>query len=317
VADLAIGRLNANSLADTTAYLNKLIAYENAATSADWTERMQIVNDKYNNMASPGEELAFIHLMDWFHENVPNQYDVDHINLLEVSGTAAKQALELNLEEGQAFTLFTGHSQTSGITSEQIWTNSTFSSLNNSNPAFPFVALMTCLTGAYTSIFETSFGETIVGAQDKGAIAAFVSSGMTFPNPQDQLARALFTHIFDQSSSRIGDLILSARTDVATLGFPEFVANSYNLLGDPSLGLIGFPDGTASASTPNAAAPDGAVDSLGNEPESSNDGGGCSTVHATSNNLAAMILLLFSILLLKRHRRRVRVRIRCQPNHHC
>jgi hypothetical protein len=235
VPDIAIGRLPVTNNGQISDYLNKLTAYETAAETQPWTNKMTIINDNFNSPTETWEQ-PFIDLMNWVENptNTPADYTINHLDLINQDSTTVKNGLTDDLNNELLFLLYMGHSATTGWAAEQLLTSSSVSNLNSVAAGVPLVASMTCLTGAFTTAGITSLSEALINANGKGAIGVLASSGLTEPLGQEQFAEALLARSYTQGKP-IGLVLKDVRELLEVQGLDPDIAHSYNYLGDPAL----------------------------------------------------------------------------------
>ena len=100
---------------------------------------------------------------------------------------------------------------------------------------------MTCLTGFYAYPEAWSFPSMAEGwlrAEDKGAMAAFMSTGMTAPEGQHIMDKALFDALFTQDIRTLGEAVSSAKQVLLANGSEyEETSETFHLFGDPATTL--------------------------------------------------------------------------------
>ncbi len=317
VPDLAVGRLPVTSNAEIAAYLQKLITTESAAPSESWLKKIQILNDDYNDPTDNWED-SFVQSP----QNIINMtatmtaagaYSVNHINLIETDSTTAKNSLQDQLNDGLFWLYYTGHGAVRGWAAEQILTAATVTNeLQPNSPGFPFVSSMTCLTGSFISIYETSLAEAMINADSKGAVGMLASAGMTYPTPQATFAEELFEAFYNNSDLPIGTLIKQTRVLLETQALNDDVVKSYNLFGDPAHKLL--PDSQSSAATVTTADTsanldtDADLDSSDTTTQDNNrtsSTGGCGSIDSAAQGqpLSTLITLLIVLALFLLQRR--------------
>jgi len=105
----------------------------------------------------------------------------------------------------------------------------------------PFFVSMSCLTG-YFADPETwdfpSMTEVLLRSEGKGAVAAFMPTGMTSPEGQHILDAALFDAIFTEDIRILGPAISAAKQTLLANGAQhEEVSETFLLFGDPAMTL--------------------------------------------------------------------------------
>jgi peptidase C25-like protein len=103
------------------------------------------------------------------------------------------------------------------------------------NTTLPMFVMMSCLNGYFQDAAMDSLGESLLKAEQGGAIAVWASSGMTTPQDQTRINQQLYRLMFGSEGQGlgIGELARQAKTSVAD---PD-IRKTWVLLGDPTLRL--------------------------------------------------------------------------------
>jgi hypothetical protein len=105
----------------------------------------------------------------------------------------------------------------------------------------PFFVSMTCLAGYFAYPESWSFpslAESLLRPEGKGAVAALMPTGMTVPEGQHVLDRALFDAVFTQDIRSLGPAIAQAKQTLLANGVElGEVSGTFLLFGDPAMGL--------------------------------------------------------------------------------
>ena len=106
----------------------------------------------------------------------------------------------------------------------------------------PFLVSMSCLTGYFAypeSWLFPSLAEAMLRSEGKGAVAALMPTGMTTPEGQHVLDRALFEAIFPEDVRTLGPAISAAKQTLLANGSSEYedVSETFLLFGDPAMKL--------------------------------------------------------------------------------
>jgi hypothetical protein len=156
------------------------------------------------------------------------------------STTALNTAIKDKINHGTLIVNYSGHGYTQGWDNGHIFENSDVSDLTNSG-RLPFFVSMTCLTGffGYPEAWDyPSMAEVLVRSANKGAVGAFMSTGMTQPEAQRILDVALFDAIFKQDIRALGPAISAAKQTLLANGQVfEDVSETFLLFGDPATKL--------------------------------------------------------------------------------
>ena len=114
-------------------------------------------------------------------------------------------------------------------------TNELASGLENRD-RLPVFVMMTCLNGYFNDPVLESLAESLVTAENGGAVAAWTSTGLTVPAEQVLLNRKLYELLFTNvqtQSPALGDAIMRAKASVTDVD----IRRTWILLGDPTMKL--------------------------------------------------------------------------------
>jgi hypothetical protein len=127
------------------------------------------------------------------------------------------------------------------VTYENIFNNSDVDTLTNSG-MYPLFVGMGCLSGHFVYPEDWNFpslAEALLRAEEKGAVAALMSTGQTTTEGQHVLDTALFDAIFNQDIRVLGQAVSSAKQTLLANGgsLYEEVYETFLLFGDPAMTL--------------------------------------------------------------------------------
>ncbi|HXF06429.1 MAG TPA: C25 family cysteine peptidase [Blastocatellia bacterium] len=222
VADIPIGRLPVRTEAEVETVVAKLVAYERNLADADWRRSVLLVADA-------NEGYDFEAASERLRSLLPEQVRVETIYRGQTS--AAREKLLEALARGQWLINYMGHG------SVELWrggvlTSADAETLTNA-PRFPLVVAMTCLNGMFHDLYTESLAEALVKSSRGGAIAVWASSGLTFPDDQARLNRALIGALFDETLATVGEAVLRAKMGSEV----QDLRRSWILVGDPATRL--------------------------------------------------------------------------------
>jgi len=102
------------------------------------------------------------------------------------------------------------------------------------------VVTMTCLDGYFHHPQADCLAEELLLAEDKGALAAFAPTSELLPDEQDTLVKALFEALFASDAPTLGEAVMRAKRSLpgGGRGYEDLI-ETYTLLGDPALWLVG------------------------------------------------------------------------------
>jgi hypothetical protein len=246
VPDLYIGRIPAVSTAEATVMVDKIITYENGLNSKGWERNVLLVAD--NRLED--YEAVFEQMNEDAASLLPAGMNAPFKGYLDDYLVAGDLTAEIKgkIDEGTLMVNYSGHGST------QVWANEGI--FEHGDPSFyrqdvadlgngdklPFLVGMSCLTGyfGYPESWDfPSLAETLLRSEDKGAVAAFMPTGMTTPDGQHVLNTALFEAIFNEDIRILGPAISAAKQTLLANGSSDYeeVSETFLLFGDPAMSL--------------------------------------------------------------------------------
>lgn len=243
--DLFLGRLPVKTAAETTAMVDKIIAYE-ALAPADWQRRITFLADDPDaagNFPALSEVIAS--------QFTPAPYVAERIyyvhhpdpTLRAATITATRTAFLDAFNQGRLIINWRGHSSVSAWASEGFLTLPLVNGLNN-GARQPLMVPMTCLEGYYISPSAaggtdmSSISEALVRLPGRGAIASFAPTGLGVSTGHAFLNRGLFEALFFHGVAQLGPATTLAKLELysGTGRFRELI-DAYLLMGDPAMRL--------------------------------------------------------------------------------
>lgn len=222
VADIPIGRLPVRTAAEADTVVAKLVAYERNLSDADWTRRVLLVADA-------NEGYDFETASELLRSMLPEGIVVETI--YRGRSPTAREKLLQEIAHGAWLINYMGHG------SVELWRGGLLTSADaemlTNAPRFPLVVAMTCLNGMFHDLYTESLAEALLKSARGGAIAVWASSGLTFPDDQARLNRALIGALFDQNLATVGEAVLRAKAGSEV----QDLRRSWILLGDPATRL--------------------------------------------------------------------------------
>ena len=134
------------------------------------------------------------------------------------------------IDNGAAIVNYYGHG--GGLQWDLVFTNDDIYELNNGNK-LPFVISVTCYTAHFDN--QEIFGEIFNSIPNKGSIAFFGSSGVTFWPTTANLNQDLFEDIFNNKNYVIGKAINYSKNNQA---YGSMISVSYTHLTLPTSDLV-------------------------------------------------------------------------------
>jgi hypothetical protein len=225
IADLAIGRLAARSSEEVSTIVRKIIDYDRS----DPLESMLLVADVNNgfNFEAASTELRAL---------IPQNLRVEQIFRGQLGDTTAKNKLIDGITRGQKVVNYTGHGSVN-LWSGSLLTNEDARNLTNAE-RLPVFVMMTCLNGYFHDPALDSLAESLLKAENGGAVAAWTSTGLTGPVEQSLLNQQLYRLLFATGNApgqkmTLGDATIRAKAEVND----GDIRRTWVLLGDPTMRL--------------------------------------------------------------------------------
>jgi hypothetical protein len=248
ISDLYIGRLPAKSAAEATVMVNKIIAYEQSLNTKGWEKNVLLLADDQRdgpeyeyeaNFEIMNNEVAALlpaAMHDPFKGYLNDYFDADDLSA-EIIDQIDSGALMVNYSGHSSVQILANHR----INYENIFNNADVATLTNSG-MYPLFIGMGCLSGhfVYPENWNwTSLAEALLRAEDKGAAAVLMSTGLTTTEGQHILDTALFDAIFNQDVRLLGQAVSAAKQTLMANGDSTYeeVNETFLLFGDPAMAL--------------------------------------------------------------------------------
>lgn len=245
--DLNVGRLPANTAAEATAMVNKILAYE--GQSKPWTKQVLFVTDDLEG--GGGDFYAY---SDGIADGTA-MYNGSEVKILPADYTANKvylgktcdlsnpttsvecRAQIINkINSGSLMVSYVGHGVKTYWAAEHLYDATALSSLTNAGK-LPVMLPMTCNEGYFIDPAESSLSEIGVRMENKGAIASWAPTGFGLAPGHDYLERGLFLAVF-QDGKALGSGATAAKLYLVANAPPNTytdLIDTFLLLGDPAL----------------------------------------------------------------------------------
>lgn len=248
--DMNIGRLPANSAAEATAMVNKIIGYE-TSTSDGWHRNVLFVSDDLQGGGGNFYEFSD-GIADGYCDPptnsikcLPAPYKANKVYLgrtctLENPSVICRQQILNHLNEtGALLVSYIGHGTKTYWAEERLMDIAGLNGLTNSGK-LPVLLPMTCDEGYFIQPNEDSLGEASVRQPGVGAVASWSPTGFGLATGHDLLEKGLFLSIFHGGTNRLGAATTQSKLYLAAHAAPGQYADlidTFLLLGDPALRL--------------------------------------------------------------------------------
>ena len=222
LAEMAVGRLPVRSAREASVLAAKIVAYDQAGRPEGALFVADQSSDGYDFEVVSRELIS----------TLPDGVEAEQINRGGEDAAAVKAKLIGALNRGPQVVNYTGHANVD-LWRGGLLTSEDVGSLTNGNDLSLFV-MMTCLNAYFHDAQLDSLGESLMKAENGGAIAVWASSGMTSPGDQGGMNIEVLRRLFDQGNSlTLGEAVSRAKAAARN----GDVRRTWILLGDPTTRL--------------------------------------------------------------------------------
>lgn len=248
VMDLAIGRINTQSLTEARNVIDKIIVYETQPERGGWHNTITFVGD--DELVASGrpssQDVVHIQQSETIAEtDILGCFDIEKIYLSEfpkvlnasvggVRKPAAQEALLHQINQGTLIVNYIGHGNSSVWAHETVFEQRDNDRVQNSNRLPLFIAA-TCDWALYDNPQRQSQAEELLLAERRGAIAILSSARLVFSSGNFSFNRFFYNGLFNPggTTDRLGDAFVFARVRNRNTVNDE----KFHLYGDPTLYL--------------------------------------------------------------------------------
>lgn len=287
IPDVAVGRIPASTTDQVKVAINKILSYY-SNSSFGWQNTALLIAGEENTFHIQTDSI--VHSMLPPNLFVKRLYTSIQNPAVDVKYYGVTQNLIDYFNQGALLVNYMGHGGGAIWADNGILTNDEVTNLSNSGK-YPFVASMTCFTGAFDGQSGTPLSSTLLFAQNKGAVSVLASSGLGWLYNDFFLDGELIPAIFDSLNTDLTtgfDIILAKAQYYASYFFwPQSITmlNQYTLIGDPALKLqIAADNSTVSLDSYTTSAGQNVTGTVSHGPD-----GGTGTIQMTnlSDDVAA------------------------------
>ena len=254
--DLNIGRLPANTAAETTAMVDKILAYETVTPSQAWTRQVLLVADDLEdgggNFYALSDAIAdgYSLYKGQLRRNLPAPYvakkiylgqtcDTDNVGNTNPSVECRQQIIDSLNTPGAFMVSYIGHGTKTVWASEHLFDAAALSQLHTGGH-LPIMLPMTCNEGFFhePQVGVESLSEAEIRAPNNGAVASWAPTGFGLSTGHDYLERGLLLSMFYDRVQELGAATTAAKLYLAANAAPgafEDLIDTFLLLGDPAL----------------------------------------------------------------------------------
>jgi hypothetical protein len=223
--DLAVGRIPAQNIKQLRTMIEKIILYERQSLDDDWTARILAIAD--------GQEPGFQADAEQFLSKYTDAYQTTLFAPVFGDDQSAS-AIEAFINDGFGVISYFGHGSVGLWGKDRLLTSEQVAQL--SNPRYPIILNMTCLTGYFINPKMSSITEAFLWQADSGAVAVIAPTSLTLAADQSFLSQSFAQAQSSTTYQRLGDLFLYIQNQIPLdrVGRRE-VLLTYMLFGDPAM----------------------------------------------------------------------------------
>jgi hypothetical protein len=236
IANIPVGRLPVRTAVQANVEISKIVNFSPVAPQS----ALLVADDNTNPPYYYDFEVASDQLVNL----LPPSMTVQKVyRRLQSSNCAARANIIAAFNDGRALVNYLGHG------SVDIWAGACPDPLpDNPNHVLPefgsedaaaltngnklsFVVVEDCLNGYFQDPTLQGIAEALMNAPQGGAVAAFASSGLTFPEGPHEMSQQLYTLIYGAQPIALGDAIKTAKGATNDID----VRSTWIFFGDPSM----------------------------------------------------------------------------------
>ena len=247
--DFYIGRLSVETIDQSEAVVDKIVAYEQAPPNGDWRRRIiSVADDEVSNSGDfifrkSLDEIAKDHTrlgyetVEVFLEDVIDQVEAhpaDYAGLLPQR--VAKDKIIEALGEGAVLAQYAGHGGRIVWAHEAIFDNASVDQVEETAKV-PFMLVLSCYNGYFDKPGEPSMAEKLLRKERGGIIGMLSATRLTYGSGNDALNRIIFDMLFKRNVRQLGPLSFDSKVELLmTEGTGQIdIMMEYTLFGDPAL----------------------------------------------------------------------------------
>ncbi len=246
--DMHVGRLPANTPAETTAMVDKILVFENSSSHDAWAKNILFVTDNLEGGGGNFYELSDA-IADGYIDPptnsvklIPETYRRTKLYLDRTcsSGSDCRQKMTNALnQDGALFVSYIGHGAKTFWAQERIWDVNAASQMTNGNK-YPIMLPMTCNEGYFIEPAQgfRSTSEASLRLPHRGAIASWAPTGYGLSAGHDYLERGFFLSIFHGAANQLGPATTAGKLYLAANApskqYQDLI-DTFLLMGDPAL----------------------------------------------------------------------------------
>jgi hypothetical protein len=219
-ADVALGRLPGRTAAEISLMVSKIMAYEQERELNVPLRGAVMVADTGFESKSAGTRAL-----------LPPSVTAQSLNRADIGNDDLMRGQLVNaLNQGPMIVNFYGHGSVRVWTGAGVLDSDLADNLTNANRPSIYM-MMTCLNGYAHDAYIDSLSESVLKAQNGGAVAVWASSGFTAADPQFAMNLQFYRLLFGGPPLRLGEAAREAKLATPNLD----VRRTWILFGDPTM----------------------------------------------------------------------------------
>lgn len=239
IPELAIGRISCETVEEASSLINKILNYP-GDQSKEWKQNVLLMSSGLS--AEDENQLKFNDKNVWLENAYMKPFGIHATKIFRypnkpeyIPFQGEGPDIRREIDNGAVIANYYGHG--GGLQWDLVFTNDDIYELNNGN-RLPFISSITCYTAHFDN--QEIFGEIFNSIPNKGSIAFWGSSGVTFWPTTANINEKLFADIFINKDYVIGNAINIAKASQIAGSMTSVLT----LLGDPAieLALPYYPD---------------------------------------------------------------------------
>ncbi|MCV6636932.1 C25 family cysteine peptidase [Candidatus Albibeggiatoa sp. nov. NOAA] len=228
LADMAIGRLPAKTVAEVNTVVEKLITYEN--DTSDAPRRVLFVADRGAEFESANDQLEL-----FLEKRRSFAYKVYLDDYGKDTASATQQIIDY-VNEGVSIMQYIGHGHIELWGKSELFRNDHLPLLGNEGK-YTFMMALNCLNAYFSDMRKNSLGENFVITDKKGGIATFSSAGLGYLWEYQLLNDQWYRSVFIDGQTTLGDVITASKIATFSYGASRDILSNLVLIGDPATKL--------------------------------------------------------------------------------
>jgi hypothetical protein len=241
MADIHLGRISTRTDEESDDALSKILLYEETPPSGSWKSHDIMIADEGKD-GDTNETDEFEAVKDRQinkYLSSPHSFQKIYYAKPPYNGTDNAQCrndIIAAINSGAVILNYVGHGNFTTLSNDNILNVSDISSLSNAD-LYPWLIASNCLTGGFHHATVTAIGEEFVNVPNKGTVATFAPSGLSYTFIGQTVENLIYDDIYGSHKERDVAVIISHVRDDLHSRESIFDLQSYTYLGDPVLDL--------------------------------------------------------------------------------